>query len=446
MNHSSDRFIHRAGHNQWEDTVELVPRKDGGEPDYDSGRRSRRKSSKGLGAFDKLLWTVCVGTIVGVVASNWNLLTGKGRSSHGWIPVHAFGSQPFDGKEVVSILVMGTDDKVEQGRSDTMMVATVNLPQKKTVLLSIPRDSRVRIPGYGEDRINAAYVHGGATLARSAAEQLLGRPMDYYMKTDFGGFQKIVDAMGGIEIDVEKRMVYRDHAQNLTINLRPGRHILNGYDAMGYVRFRHDAMGDIGRIERQQKFMHAVLERMTSPAMLPRLPFLVNAMRDCVKTDIPASDFLTLARLGKGLNQSNLVTEMVPGRPVMIAGKSFWEVDRYETAQLLSNLDSKLLAKEDTLVEQSAPVTICVLNGCGVPGVANKVAKQLNAAGFQVTRTGNADNFGYAFSQIIDPSKHGKRGERVRSAIGFGAILPEGKLSDADSDVTLILGKDIGGV
>lgn len=446
MNHSSDRFIHRAGHNKWEDTVEIVPRRDSGDPDFASGRSSRRRSSKGLGAFDKLLWTVCIAIIVGVVASNWNSLTGNRGSNHGWIPVHAFGSRPFEGKDVVSILVMGTDDKVEQGRSDTMMVATVNLPQKKTVLLSIPRDSRVQIPGYGVDRINAAYVHGGATLARSAAEELLGRPMDYYMKTDFSGFQKIVDAMGGIEIDVEKRMVYRDHAQNLTINLRPGRHLLKGYDAMGYVRFRHDAMGDIGRIERQQKFMHAVLERMTSPAMLPRLPFLLNSMRDCVKTDIPASDFLTLARLGKGLNQSNLVTEMVPGCPVMVAGKSFWEVDRYETARLLASLDSKLRNGESKPEEQSGPVSVCVLNGCGIPGAATKVAKQLSAAGFQVTRTGNADSFGYASSQIIDSSRNGKHGERVRSAIGCGAILPEGKLSDTESDVTLILGKDFGGV
>jgi LCP family protein required for cell wall assembly len=325
-------------------------------------------------------------------------------------------------------------------------VATLNIPERRAALLSIPRDSRVRIPGRGVDRINAAYSHGGAPLARAAAEDLLGRRIDYYMKTDFNGFQKIVDAMGGIEVDVEKRMFYRDGAQNLTIDLRPGKQVLNGHDAMGYVRFRHDAMGDIGRIERQQKFVHAVFSRMMSPAALPRLPFILNEMRDCVTTDIPARDFLILAKLGKGLCQSNLTTEMVPGRPVMIGGKSFWEVDRHETARVLSSMDRQMREPDGERDggRDASPVSVCVLNGCGVPGAASKVAERLVAAGFTVTRTGNADTFGYTDSRIIDTSRDNRKGERVRRAIGCGGLANDSSLRDSQADVTVILGKDYG--
>ncbi|MBI3921048.1 MAG: LCP family protein [Armatimonadetes bacterium] len=437
-----DRFPRSASAAEWEDTIEIRPIAEGGSPGSLHGDSSRRRA-RGLSLFDRLLWTVCLGIITGVLAANWKLLTG-GVKFFGleWNPLKIVGVAPFEGKQNVSILVMGTDDKIEQGRSDTMMVAQINVPDKKVALVSIPRDSRVNIPGYGVDRINAAYPHGGAPLARSAAEALLGRRLDYYIKTDFNGFQDIVDALGGIELDVEKRMVYRDRAQNLRINLRPGHRKLMGYDAMGYVRFRHDALGDIGRIQRQQKFVHAVLDRMMQPTMLPRLPFILKAIQRNVKTDIPAQDFLALARIAHGFSGGNMKTAMIPGEPVRIGGKSYWEVNRYETAELLASLDRQALANKPDPAKSSPSISVCVLNGCGVPGAANQVARQLKEEGIEVTETGNAESFGYRDSQIIDHTGKGDKGERVRSVIGFGAVLPRKGVNAAEADVTLILGKD----
>jgi len=426
------------------DTLDLRPNGCADELPYHA-LRVRRRSAPQLNLLDGLLWTVCVGIIVGVLASNWNLIIGTGSQSAMMGSLQRLGSPPSRGKETVSILILGTDDKVEQGRSDTMMVVTVGVRSGKAALLSIPRDSRVYIPRHGMDRINAAYPMGGAPLARSAAEALLGRRIDYYVKTDFDGFQRIVDLIGGVELNVEKRMVYRDRAQNLSINLRPGMQVLNGEDAMGYVRFRHDAMGYIGRIERQQKFICAVLKKMMQPAMLPRVPKILRELTNLVKTDIPSTDFLSLARLARAATQKSLTTQMVPGRPVMISGKSYWEVDRHETARLLASLDAKRIGEESDSPTSRIPISVEVLNGCGSPGAATRVAEELAEGGFEVTRTGNADRFDYGVSRIIDHGGHRKKAERVKSFLKTGSVHLIREEGAGEADVTVVLGRDFDG-
>lgn len=227
----------------------------------------------------------------------------------------------------VNILVMGVDERSDDvGRSDTMFVVTVDTSTKQVSLLSIPRDTRVKIPGHGWDKINHAYAEGGHNLSKRAVEDLLGIPMDYYAKINFAAFNKIVDAVGGVTVDVEKRMYYEDPYDNLVIDLKPGEQKMDGRTAIKYVRYR-DEEGDIGRIARQQKFIKAMLSEVTSPFILPRIPGIIREVNSAIETDMTTAEMLNLAKLLNDAAKSGLKAETVPGKPAYISDISYWLPD-----------------------------------------------------------------------------------------------------------------------
>ncbi|MDH7571851.1 MAG: LCP family protein, partial [Armatimonadota bacterium] len=189
---------------------------------------------------------------------------------------------PFEGKRRVFLLVLGVDEKnrlfkSDRRRSDTMILACLDFEAKRVAALSLPRDTRVQLPGHQDfDKLNAAHAYGGVPLAQRAVADLVGIPPDRYVKTDVNGFRAIVDLIGPIEIEVEKPMHYDDNWGNLHIHLQPGLQRLNGEQALGYVRFRKDSAGDLGRMQRQQKFLRAVVKQMLTPAALVRLPKILE--------------------------------------------------------------------------------------------------------------------------------------------------------------------------
>lgn len=273
------------------------------------------------------------------------------------------------GHNKVNILVLGVDEREgDKGRSDTMFVVTVDQDTKDVAMLSIPRDTRVKIPRYGWDKINHAWAEGGQELAQSSVENLLGIPIDYYVKVDFAGFYKIVDAVGGVDIDVEKRMYYEDPYDNLVINIKPGLQHMDGRTAIKYVRYR-DSEGDIGRIERQQKFIKAMLERVTSPAIITRVPTIIREVSASIKTDMSTGDMLNFAKMLSDAKKKGLKTETVPGRPAFIADVSYWLPDiltlREDIAQLQGiPMDDKYLSTSRQLAreyEASIPKEMKVL-------------------------------------------------------------------------------------
>lgn len=229
-----------------------------------------------------------------------------------------------------TVMIMGVDSRGDDvGRSDTLMIATIDPKQHQAALLSIPRDTRVKIRGHGWDKINAAYAYGNYQLTRSTVEQFLGVPMDHYIIINMEGFQKIIDAIGGVDIDVEKRMVYSDPWDDnggLHINLYPGQQHMDGKTAVTYVRYR-DEEGDIGRIKRQQKFMKAVMDKVLSPAIIPRIPSIIAEVFEAVKTDMSIRQLLAFFGSLKESHDNGLKTDMVPGTPMYIDGISYWIPD-----------------------------------------------------------------------------------------------------------------------
>lgn len=238
----------------------------------------------------------------------------------------------------VSFLMIGIDYRPGEAgaRSDSIIYVNMDLNKKMIAALSIPRDTRVWIPNKREDKINAAYALGGPELLMKTTENLLGVPVREYLETDFAGFVDVVDAVGGITIDVEKRMYYKDELG--TIDLHPGVQRLNGRQALGYVRFRHDKLGDIGRTERQLKFIQALGQEMLNPRAIARAPGLVSKFKQAVKTNLSLGAMIDLVKALGSVKQQHIVTQTLPGRFVTINGISYWGVDPTEAKEVTKKL------------------------------------------------------------------------------------------------------------
>ncbi|MBS4212200.1 MULTISPECIES: LCP family protein [Neobacillus] len=193
-----------------------------------------------------------------------------------------------------NVLMLGSDSRGEEkARSDTIMIAHYNEDKGTFKLTSIMRDSYVAIPGHGKHKINSAFAIGGPELMRQTIKQNFDIDLQYYAIVDFQGFVQLIDEAfpHGVEIDVEKKMsAYVDPP------LQPGLQKLNGQQMLSYVRFRHDAIGDFGRVERQQKAVKAIGDQLSAIQTLPKLPKLIGVVTPYVNTNMKTSDILFMGK------------------------------------------------------------------------------------------------------------------------------------------------------
>ena len=224
-----------------------------------------------------------------------------------------------------TIMIMGVDERKDDvGRSDTLMV--LQLSKDKASLLTIPRDTLVYIERHGYQKVNAAYAHGGAKLARKTVEEFLGIDIDRYVMIHKSRFAEVIDAMGGVDIYVERDMHYEDPWDDdggLYIDLKQGIQHLDGQTAIEFVRFR-DAEGDVGRVRRQQAFMKACADRLSDPSIILKLPEILSVAVNAVETDLTSSEMLAIAGTLKSAGDSkNVRTGTVPGYWEYIGGVSY---------------------------------------------------------------------------------------------------------------------------
>jgi LCP family protein required for cell wall assembly len=232
-------------------------------------------------------------------------------------------AQPADafGASHIRILVLGADkdygphgEKVaSSGRSDTMMLADLDLKSNTAHLMSIPRDTEANVPDYGVRKINSAYSLGGPELSRRTVESLIGGPVDHMIAIDLDAFREAVDAVGGVDVTVDKPLKYTDHWAHLNIDIPAGPVHLDGEHAMEFVRFRHDAMADIGRVRRQQDFVRAFRDALKRPGAVGAWPGVVRAVTSHTHTDLTPAQMVALGRFAKGLPKGALSTETLPG-------------------------------------------------------------------------------------------------------------------------------------
>jgi polyisoprenyl-teichoic acid--peptidoglycan teichoic acid transferase len=245
----------------------------------------------------------------------------------------------------VNILLLGVDDTDRElpgdtaRRSDTMMVASIS-PENGTInLLSLPRDTKVNIPGRkGYDKINHAYAYGGVQLAQRTVEQFLQIPINYYVVINWQAFIKVIDTLGGVDLYVEHDMNYQGPYAELDIDITKGYQHLDGKKAGQYVRFRSDELGDIGRVQRQQRFLKALAKETMQVSTIFKVPALVNTLDQYVETDMSAMTMIKVGNSLKSFDSNNLMSEMLPGDFATIDGLSYWLPDKEQTQQLVQTM------------------------------------------------------------------------------------------------------------
>ena len=246
----------------------------------------------------------------------------------------------FKGK--LNVLVMGLDTRKGEtmARADTMMLCSIDTEKDVMSILSIPRDTRVNIPGHGWEKINGTTVYGGPTLAMKVVSDLLGIQVSNYVLTDFDGFKEIINALGGVTMDIKERMYHYDSGDGgiYNVDLQPGVQRLNGEKAIQYVRYRSYALGDIERTEQQQKFLAALIKEVLKPSTIIRLPSLIISTYKAVDTDLSLSEIKELADTASKMINSNLVTQTLPGKFLTVDGVSYWEIDPYLTRQVVAGV------------------------------------------------------------------------------------------------------------
>jgi len=237
---------------------------------------------------------------------------------------------------IINILLIGADYNevgISEGRSDTIMLISLDMDDKDIFVMSIPRDTYAAVEGHGKTKINHAFAYGGVELLINSVENLLGIPIDYYAATNFAGFETVIDAMGGIDIEVDKDMDYETYYDH--IRLEQGLQHLDGKQALQFVRYRQDKMGDLKRVERQQLFMQAVIKKMTSAQGILSLPAVASAAFDMVDTDLKKTDLISLAGNIVLWDLSEISMQTLPGEFTVMDELSYWKVDRAALDALL---------------------------------------------------------------------------------------------------------------
>jgi len=310
--------------------------------------------------------------------------------------------------ERVNILILGLDYVEGKSRSDTILFAS--LKEKDVVLISVPRDLRLKFPDGKLHKANAAYSIGGARLARKVVANFLDIRIPFYVVIDYKGFESLIEILGGVDITIEKPLKYEDKAQGLKIDLPAGPQHLSGKQALDYVRYR-DEQGDYGRIRRQQNLLKALLEKGLQFESLAKLKEMIKAGARLLNTNLALVDMYTLMERLQGLQASQVVMASIPGESVIIDKVSYLEPDLVRTKALIDEL---ILGKEVLTPDE---IKVLVLNGSGASGVARQTTEFLRTEGFQMAEPGNAESFDYTKNYIVNLSGDVKKAEMLKAAL-----------------------------
>ncbi|HJR19486.1 MAG TPA: LCP family protein [Actinomycetota bacterium] len=431
---------------------------------YREKPRRKRKVLKWL-----LIATLSLAALVGGTAAYlWDYVNDKFRETHQDLKV-----DPLPAGQAQNILVLGSDrrdvvDKAQQDerafrggsgrRADTILVVHVPADHASATILSFPRDLRVRIPGRsGFSKINAAYNGGtvdgkklnGPDLMMETIRRHTGLKIHHYVEINFASFQKIVDAVGGVRLCVDRP--YDDKESGLIVE-KAGCQVYGGKLALSYVRMRkQDPRGDFGRIERQQQFMRVLMSKVTSIGVLAD-PLAIRKLADAVAAGVITDEELDLGEVQGIANkladykQSNVDFRVVPSFPDYIGGVSY-VIQREAQARALYKAlreDTELppFGKTGASIPKPEDVTIQVLNGTGVAGLAGEVRDELERLGFDVTEIGNADRRDYAETVILYRFGAEAKAALVNELPDFTGPKPKQGSAKQKVDIIIILGAD----
>lgn len=314
-------------------------------------------------------------------------------------------SLPF-GPRKQNILLLGVDasenpnDLWTGTRTDTIILVNIDPKSKSVNAISVPRDSKVFLPdGQGVQKINAAHALGGVGMTIETIERTLGVKVDRYLMVHDNAVKEIVRALGGVDVYVEKPMRYNDYAGHLHINLAKGEQRLSPDEAVGYLRFRHDPLGDIGRTQRQQWFLRGLLAELQKPEVITKIPDIISITKKYVKTNMSLYELSQYAALTKHIDMDKIEIATLPGSPNKRGYISYWIIDPEKSQEVIDRLIYREKVQPDENVSMSAGLMYSENNA----SEAEIVRKELEAAGISVTCTGNLSK---THTQFIAHSKN----------------------------------------
>ena len=285
--------------------------------------------------------------------------SGEPRRAGGGFLGNVLGSGGMElkpGRDQVNVLLLGTDEKNEGGRADTILLVMIRKDTKRAAAISVPRDLMVRLPGYGVQKINAVYAFHrrkgtGEIMTAKTVEQILGVEIDYYIKTDVARFPKLFDALGGLDLYVDRDMKYTDRRGGLSIDLKKGHQHLDGKQIEGFVRHRHDARGrassDQERNLRQQYVLRELIKQKGNLATVARLPQVIHALEGLIKTNMSLAELTALGLLAKDVDTANVISRVVPSHGRM-SGAWYAVLEPQRTQAMMAEVAAALTGGDVT--------------------------------------------------------------------------------------------------
>lgn len=314
-------------------------------------------------------------------------------------------TSPVEKGAPVNILISGVDigDPSLKGsnipkRTDTIILMNYNPESSDINIVSIPRDTLIRINGKNE-KINAANAIGGQDMLIQAVEQLFNIDINYYGKVDYEGFDKIIDTIGGIDVVIKQNMNYDDESQNLHIHFKKGENVhLDGKKAEEFFRWRKNndgtglADGDLGRIENQHEFIGKVIDKFKSPLIMTKIPSILSTVSKYSETNMQPEEMIKYAYIISKTDKSKITISTIKGDPVYVDGISYFVYNEKINAELLSiihgNTTNSVNASA-TANEYKKSLKIEILNGTNINGLAKEYADKLKQNGYTNIVTGN---------------------------------------------------------
>lgn len=328
------------------------------------------------------------------------------------------------------------------GLSDSMLLLRFNPQTEQLVVLSLPRDTRTYVRGR-LTKLNEANRDGGPALAAESVSDLLGGvAIDRYVRINVQGVEKLIDALGGVTVNVPQDMKYQDDSQHLYINLKAGEQTLDGNKALQFLRFRYDSQGDIGRVQRQQMFMRALAEQTLNPATITRLPKILSVVQSNVDTNLTVEELLALVGYGAQINRSNVQMLMLPGtfsRPQDYQA-SYWLPSYNEIDGMV---DQYFGFGTQTVTTTSDPsrVRVAIQDSTDNPVAVQALTKALRESGYSNVFVDKSLNDPLPISRIVAQRGDGATAEMVHRFLGIGEVRVE-STGALNSDITIQLGQD----
>jgi polyisoprenyl-teichoic acid--peptidoglycan teichoic acid transferase len=340
----------------------------------------------------------------------------------------------------------GYDKEVDslEGLSDTIMLLRFDPQTKRTIFLGIPRDTKIERTGRGVEKINAVDQESGpAAAAKEVSKVLGGVAIDRYIRVNNLGVAKLVDELGGVTVTVPKDIKYQDDSQHFYVNLKAGKQHLDGMKLLGLLRYRHDANGDIGRMQRQQMVVKALMEQSLNPMTITRIPQLFSVIQHQVDTNLTVEELLAIGGFSMQNGKSKMQMLMMPGdyNGDGKHGTSYWLPHEKNIQNMMARyFDHGTLSLEQPKVEN---LRVNIQDTSHFPDATARLVRRLNKAGYQNVNidTNLKIKEDLTTTQFIAQKGNPEVAEGLSQLLGFGEVKVDSS-GNLYSDVTIKLGRD----